>query len=132
MNALPRDLSPSRGEQFTGLICPDCRGSIVVRVEGPAHRLVFRCRVGHAYNADDMLIGKEDHLEASLWTAVHACEELVAFLKDLDNDVPTLSPDERHRRITKLQKNGEVLRGLITNDRALKLQQVAEAPDGGE
>jgi two-component system, chemotaxis family, protein-glutamate methylesterase/glutaminase len=45
---------------------------------------VSPCRIGHAYSADDLLIGKEKAIEDRLWAAVLALEEMAALLQDLD------------------------------------------------
>ena len=83
MYAIPPDVTPDGGERHTGLTCPDCQGAISVRGEGDNNRLVFKCRVGHAYGVQEMLEGKEEHLEKVLWTAVHAFEEMGVLLTDL-------------------------------------------------
>jgi len=62
MEPFPPELRPSDGEQRSGLICPDCGGSISVRAQGRG-LLIFECRVGHLYTTEEMLIGKEAHIE---------------------------------------------------------------------
>lgn len=57
-------------EPFT---CPECGGNLWRREELDAER--FRCRVGHSFSADALLTGKEEGLEAAMWTAVVALEE---------------------------------------------------------
>lgn len=54
--------------------CPDCGGTLFHRENelGPLH---FRCRVGHAYSPESLMVGKEAALEAALWAAVVALEE---------------------------------------------------------
>lgn len=125
MDAFPRDISPSDGERHTGLVCPDCGGALVVRAEPPRNHLVFRCRVGHVYAPEDMLILKEERLEACLWTAVYAAEELAAFLEDIDNRIPSLEDGDRRARTARLQANAQVVRNVIANDRSVKLDSAA-------
>ena len=43
---------------------------------------MFVCRVGHTFSMRDLLVGKEEQIEARLWSAVVALEELVEILDD--------------------------------------------------
>jgi two-component system, chemotaxis family, protein-glutamate methylesterase/glutaminase len=81
MNSLPETL-PSDGDVvLTGLVCPDCRGALTLRM---ARRLVqFTCRVGHAYSPEELVAGKEGALESRMWEAVYAFDEMAALLVDL-------------------------------------------------
>jgi hypothetical protein len=108
------------------MVCPECGGALVVWVEQPGNRLIFRCRVGHVYAAEDMLIVKEQRLEEALWAAVYAAEELAAFLDDLDTRLPALDDDDRRARMTRLLANARSLRSVISNDRSVKLNSPAE------
>jgi hypothetical protein len=121
MDAFPANLTPADGEQHTGMVCPECRGAMVVKAESWPARLIFQCRVGHSYSAEEMLVGKEEGLEADLWSALHAMEELTAFLLNVDTRIPRLSGPERHRRISRLRQNSEALRALIMTDETIKL-----------
>ena len=79
MDAIP---PPNRRtEQITGISCPECPGVLgVVRRE---HHLTFRCRIGHTYSLQDLIISKEQRLEEALWTTVTALEELSRLLRDI-------------------------------------------------
>jgi hypothetical protein len=125
MDAFPNNITPVDGERHTGMVCPDCGGALVVRAEGPHHHLVFRCRVGHIYGLEDMLLGKEERLEEAMWSAVYAAEELAAFLDDTGNRIPTLDDDGRRARIAHLRANARSLREVIANDRSIKLNRPA-------
>jgi two-component system chemotaxis response regulator CheB len=53
--------------------CPECHG---VLWEVKDDELVsFRCRVGHAYSDEALLVHQSENLEAALWTALRALEE---------------------------------------------------------
>ena len=53
--------------------CPECHG---VLWEVKDEQLVrFRCRVGHAYSDEALLVHQSENLEAALWTALRALEE---------------------------------------------------------
>jgi two-component system, chemotaxis family, protein-glutamate methylesterase/glutaminase len=61
--------------------CPECHG---VLWEMKDQELVrFRCRVGHAYSAEALLIHQSENLEAALWTALRALEEHSALSQRL-------------------------------------------------
>jgi len=125
MRALPPDLTGDAVERFTGLICPDCGGNLVVVVLGEPHEtlLHFRCRVGHAFSLIELLAAKEEQLEAKLWAAVFAFDELGALLDDL---IPRLSRPSDARLADVFRRRGEQgqaaagrLRHIIHDDRPL-------------
>ena len=83
MRALPPDLEQASAAEVTGLTCPDCFGVLSVAVEGKRHALHFRCRTGHAYSADEVIVGKELKLEEHLWAALTILDELRTLLFEL-------------------------------------------------
>jgi two-component system, chemotaxis family, protein-glutamate methylesterase/glutaminase len=61
--------------------CPECHG---VLWEVKDQELVrFRCRVGHAYSGEALLVHQSENLEAALWTALRALEEHSALARRL-------------------------------------------------
>jgi two-component system, chemotaxis family, protein-glutamate methylesterase/glutaminase len=76
----PLDESADRPEgppsPFT---CPECNGSLWEIREGEAVR--YRCRVGHSYSEDAMVIEQGSAVEAALWSALEALEERAEFLR---------------------------------------------------
>jgi two-component system, chemotaxis family, protein-glutamate methylesterase/glutaminase len=55
------------------MTCPECHGTLW---EVKHEELVrFRCRVGHAYSDEALLVHQSEQLEAALWTALRALEE---------------------------------------------------------
>jgi two-component system, chemotaxis family, protein-glutamate methylesterase/glutaminase len=68
------------GVQST-MSCPECHG---VLWEIKDEQLVqFRCRVGHAYSAEVLLVHQSEQLEAALWTALRSLEEHTALARRL-------------------------------------------------
>jgi two-component system, chemotaxis family, protein-glutamate methylesterase/glutaminase len=125
MHAIPPNLSSGAGDQHTGLICPDCNGSISARAQGVRGHVVFSCRVGHAYGVEDFITGKEEQLEACLWRAVYAYEELSALLSDLDAHYSEHQgkPVARYQdRIAAAGNQARVLRNIIQHDQPIRLQ----------
>jgi two-component system chemotaxis response regulator CheB len=84
MFALPPGFEASADEQVTGLGCPDCPGALSVRVEGARGHLHFRCRIGHAYSLEELLLAKEREIEDRLFAVIVVFEEMAALLGDLD------------------------------------------------
>jgi two-component system, chemotaxis family, protein-glutamate methylesterase/glutaminase len=63
------------------MACPECHG---VLWEVKEEELVqFRCRVGHAYSAEALLVHQSEQLEAAMWTALRALEEHSALARRL-------------------------------------------------
>jgi two-component system chemotaxis response regulator CheB len=61
--------------------CPECHGVLwEVKEEELVH---FRCRVGHAYSDEALLVHQSENLEAALWTALRALEEHSALARRL-------------------------------------------------
>ena len=80
MHTLPR---LERAESVAGLACPDCAGTLTVRVEGAAGHLRFKCRIGHEYALGSLLEAKEGAVEQRLWSALVSMEELASLLEEL-------------------------------------------------
>jgi len=58
------DPEPVSGDDLTPFTCPDCGGSLWSHDEHGVRR--FRCRVGHSFSTDGLLLGKREALEAAL------------------------------------------------------------------
>lgn len=54
--------------------CPECGGSLWLVPEGHLER--YTCRVGHSFTDLALAAGKDEELEAALWSAVRALEEI--------------------------------------------------------
>jgi two-component system chemotaxis response regulator CheB len=55
---------PAGGEDITPFTCPDCRGTLWVHDEHGVRR--YRCRVGHSFSAEGLLLSKREALESAL------------------------------------------------------------------
>ncbi len=61
--------------------CPECHGVLWEVKDGDLVK--FRCRVGHAYSDEALLVHQSDQLEAALWTALRTLEEHSALERRL-------------------------------------------------
>ena len=59
--------------------CPECSGSLWELREGEVVR--YRCRVGHTYGEDAMVVEQGSAVETALWSALEALEERAEFLR---------------------------------------------------
>jgi two-component system, chemotaxis family, protein-glutamate methylesterase/glutaminase len=62
----------------TGFTCPECSGALWEIRDGDLVR--YRCRIGHAYSEDAMLVEQGSAVEAALWSALEALEERAELL----------------------------------------------------
>ena len=65
----------------SGFTCPECHGALWELDDGTLPR--FRCRVGHGFSADNLLVHQRGDVEAALWTAYRALEERAALCRGL-------------------------------------------------
>lgn len=70
---LPRGTEEPTGDQPSAFVCPECEGTLFETKDGGWTR--FRCRVGHAYSTESLVLNKDASLEAALWTAARALRE---------------------------------------------------------
>jgi len=76
--AMTSDDHPGTPSAFS---CPECGGVLWELHEGDLIR--FRCRTGHAYNPESMLVSQSDTLEEALWVALKTLEESLSLSRRL-------------------------------------------------
>jgi two-component system chemotaxis response regulator CheB len=128
MRALPID--PADHEVPTGLTCPECFGSLAVAREGDHGTLRFRCRTGHAYAAEEVLVGKERRVDEYLGAALTALDELRAFLEDLATRGDIRPHVDYEDRIRRAKEQAATIRALIEGNTPIALAP-GSAPDAG-
>lgn len=119
MKGLPDELPADGTEGFTGLVCPDCSGNLVIARD--AHYVSFRCRIGHAYSIAELITAKESALEAKMWTTVFSLEELAALLTGLEEHGLTahLGSEACFERASLARRQADRLRAIVQDDRPL-------------
>jgi two-component system chemotaxis response regulator CheB len=103
------------------LTCPECGGSLrESRVEGVIH---FRCRTGHAYSPETLLVKQSDVVDAAIWAAVRALQENADLARRMDRRLRQTGllaqkAHERYeRRAQEAERHAEVLRRLLMEDK---------------
>jgi two-component system chemotaxis response regulator CheB len=64
--------------ELSPFTCPECHGVLTALREGGIER--YRCHTGHAYSREALLADTGEQLEARLWDAVRALDEMVMLL----------------------------------------------------
>jgi two-component system, chemotaxis family, protein-glutamate methylesterase/glutaminase len=95
--------------------CPECGGVLWELHDG--NLLRFRCRVGHAYSVDSVLIGQSEAVEEALWTALKTLEESVSLSCRLAKDAHEMGKVWLARRfdekMKKTERNAELIRKVL-------------------
>jgi two-component system chemotaxis response regulator CheB len=103
---------PSRPTDFT---CPECDGAIR-EIEGEPIRR-FRCRVGHAFSADDFVAAKSRGVEGALWLALQTLQEQAQILETLASEDRVRGWDRTaaryEERAREMRTSAEHLRALV-------------------
>jgi two-component system chemotaxis response regulator CheB len=90
-------------------------------VSGLFGQLSFRCRVGHAYSVPELVASKEAVLEARMWSAVFAFEEMDSMIAGLLRHALArdLGDDACRQRAVLAGRQAARLREVIQADRPL-------------
>jgi two-component system chemotaxis response regulator CheB len=98
--------------------CPDCNGVLWQIEEGEVLR--FRCRVGHAWSAEDLLHEQHVEVEAALWIALRSLEDREALSRRLLERAQragrTFSAGRLRSDLADMARSIEVLRRLVHSD----------------
>ena len=100
---------PAAAEGLVRISCPECDGVLDAHRDGRKHHLMFVCRVHHTFSVVDLLNGKEDQLEARLWSALNLAEEMAELVTDLAG---LAERQDLAGAVTPLRKRAERARAL--------------------
>jgi len=70
--------------ELSPFTCPECHGVLTALREGAIER--YRCHTGHAFSRDALLVDTAEQLEARLWDAVRALDEMVLLLNRMGQE----------------------------------------------
>lgn len=96
--------------------CPECGGTLWELNDGGLTR--FRCRIGHAFSCENVLVEQEDALERALETALKTLNESASLLRKMEeqaqhNGHTLLSKSLRERKQQKEKDAATILRVLL-------------------
>lgn len=93
--------------KVSSFTCPDCHGTLWEMEDDGLLR--FRCRVGHAFTAENMLAQHDETLESMLWAAMRALEESASLSRRMAERTGRASPHLANRYRSQVQeKEGHI------------------------
>jgi two-component system, chemotaxis family, protein-glutamate methylesterase/glutaminase len=99
----------------SGFTCPECHGGLWEIDDQGFPR--YRCRVGHGFSPESLLLSQRADLEEALWTAYRALEERAALLNRLADRAGEreAAVSARHFRAeaTEVTRRAELLRSVL-------------------
>jgi two-component system chemotaxis response regulator CheB len=99
----------------SGFTCPECHGALWEIDDGGLPR--YRCRVGHGFSPDTLLVTQGSAVDAALWIAYRALEERVALCGRLADRAESrragLSAEYFRAEAAEAGRQAETLRGVL-------------------
>jgi two-component system chemotaxis response regulator CheB len=126
VDSMKKELEHGKDPEEAGvpsdLTCPECGGSLRESriMEGVIH---FRCRTGHAYSPETLLVKQADVVDAAIWAAVRALHENAELARRMDRRLQQtgmaakLAHERYERRAQEAERHAEVLRRLLMEDK---------------
>jgi two-component system chemotaxis response regulator CheB len=131
--AWPAPADPPFGTP-SGFTCPECHGGLWEIDDGHLPR--YRCRVGHGFSADSLLVTQRIDVEAALWTAYRALEERAALCRRLADRAKERRAEitSEHFRVEAgdVTRQAETLRALLWSRQARGEAHTAQSGSNGE
>ena len=131
MEAIPSRPVSGRGEEITGVSCPDCPGVLAVSTEND--HLRFRCRIGHVYSLQDLIEAKERRLEDLLLAPITALDELATLLREVVAMGREIGPPEHFEsRAARADRHAATIRAVIEENEPTRLDGEAKVRPKGK
>jgi two-component system chemotaxis response regulator CheB len=115
----------------SGFVCPDCSGALFVAAEEPVLR--FRCRIGHAWSAENLVAQQDMTVETALWTAVRTLQEKAELAERLaqraQREARTVTARRYRESSAEAHRSAAVLKDLLS---VSPPDTPSEAPLGAE
>jgi two-component system chemotaxis response regulator CheB len=91
--------------------CPSCGGTLWESPDDEALR--FRCRIGHAFGADSLLVTQSETLDASLAAALRALQERADLARRVSDRLVAGGHARRAERYDRMREDAERDAGVI-------------------
>jgi two-component system chemotaxis response regulator CheB len=100
------------------LVCPECGGNLWELTSSGLQR--YRCHLGHAYTAKDLLVDQDGSLERALWGAQRVLGERAKILANLARDERRQGRDRTAKnyeeRSEESKGHAEVIRSVLLKE----------------
>ena len=111
--------------------CPACNGAMFELDEGSVIR--YRCRVGHAWSPETLLLEQVESAETALWAAIRTLEEKAALHRNLAERATAtqshLSRRYHDERADESDHSAAVLRYLLRRPLAARLPELRSSAE---
>lgn len=99
----------------SGFMCPDCGGSLFQMHE--RNFLQYRCRVGHAWSGESLLVGQSQAQEEALWAAIRSLEERADLMRQMATSARqrnhTMSAERFELQAREAQQRSDLIRQAL-------------------
>jgi two-component system, chemotaxis family, protein-glutamate methylesterase/glutaminase len=127
------DANTLQGEHRPGapsaLSCPECGGVLWELHDGKLTR--FRCRVGHAFSLESMLIEQNEALDEALWIALKTLEEKAVLSRRIAEQARErqneLVAERFDARVKDIEQRATVIREVLTRDEVVTMGDLFDA-----
>jgi two-component system chemotaxis response regulator CheB len=99
--------------------CPECGGTLWELQEGELMR--FRCRIGHAFSADNLISVQAEALEGALWAALRGLEENATLAQQMADsaracNLPRVAA-RFEERVRTVEQQARTIRDVLVHDK---------------
>jgi two-component system chemotaxis response regulator CheB len=108
--------------EMVSFSCPECGGTLWETEAGGT--VSFRCRVGHAYTLNNLLVRHGEAVERALWSAYRALEERAAMSRRVSRRLADRGREESAARFER--------QAAISASQADELKQLLDAFDAAD